>query len=133
VEIRIAYKAGVPVASVFTLRFRDTVYYQYGCSDKKFNELGATPLLLWKSISDAKSNGATAFDLGRTESDNAGLIAFRNHWVSPLQELACWKFPNSPNEMAKLEWKLELMKQVFSSMPNRWLTFTGRLLYPHIG
>lgn len=133
VEIRIAYKGEVPIASVLTLRFKDTVYYKYGCSDTKFNHLGVRSFLLWKSISEAKSNGATAFDLGRTELGNAGLIAFKNHWVRPLQELVYWKFPNSPTEMAKFEWKLKLMKRVFSSMPNRWLTFTGRLLYPHIG
>jgi hypothetical protein len=133
VEIRIAYKAEVPIASVLTLRFRDTVYYQCGCFNREFDDPGATSLLLWNSISDAKSNGATAFELGRTESDNAGLIALKNHWVRPLQELAHWTFPNSPTEMAKFEWKLKLMKRVFSSMPKRWSTFAGRLLYPHIG
>jgi hypothetical protein len=133
VEIRIAHKGEVPVASVLTLRFKDTVYYQYGCSDTKFDHLGARPFLLWKSILQARSEGATAFDLGRTELDNAGLVEFKNHWVRPLQELVYWRFPNSPAEMAKSEWKLKLMKRVLASMPNRWWTLTGRLLYPHIG
>jgi CelD/BcsL family acetyltransferase involved in cellulose biosynthesis len=93
VEIRIVRNAEVPIAAVLTLRFRDTVYYKYGCSDTKFHHLGARPFLLWKSIAEAKSNGATVFDLGRTELGNAGLIAFKNHWVRPLQELVSWKFP----------------------------------------
>ena len=132
-EIRIAYKEEIPIAAILTLRFRDTVYYKYGCSNTKFNHLGATPFLLWRSISEAKSNGATEFDLGRTESGNPGLIAFKNKWVREPQELLYWKFPDSPTEMARFEWKLRLMKKVFSSMPNRLLTVTGRLLYPHIG
>jgi len=43
------------------------VYYKYGCSDQKFNNLGGTPFLLWKTIAEAKSKGATEFDLGRSE------------------------------------------------------------------
>jgi Acetyltransferase (GNAT) domain len=132
-EIRIAYKDEVPIASVLTLRFKKAVYYKYGCSDAKFNHLGGMPLLLWKSICDAKSKGATVFDLGRTESGNAGLITFKNHWVHPPRELVYWKFPDSTTEMAGAEWKLKLVKRAFSSMPNRLLTFAGRLLYPHIG
>jgi hypothetical protein len=133
VGIRIAYTGEVPIASVFTLRFKDTVYYQHACSDAKFDHLGARGFLLRKSVSEAKSGGATAFDVGRTELDHAGLVELKNHWIRPLQELVHWRFPNSPTEMAKFEWKLKLMKRVLSSMPNRWLTFTGRLLYPHIG
>jgi lipid II:glycine glycyltransferase (peptidoglycan interpeptide bridge formation enzyme) len=132
-EIRIAYKEDAPIASILTLRFRDMVYYKYGCSDTKFNHLGATPLLLWKSITEAKSNGATVFDLGRTELANTGLITFKNHWACKPQGLLYWKFPSSPTEMASFEWKLRLMKRVFSLMPNRVLTLTGKFLYPHIG
>jgi hypothetical protein len=77
-QIRTAYKNDIPIASILTLRFRNTVYYKYGCSNTQFNHLGATPFLLWRAIWGAKSNGATEFDLGRTEMDNAGLIAFKN-------------------------------------------------------
>jgi hypothetical protein len=132
-EIRTAYKNDIPIASILTLRFRNTVYYKYGCSDAQFNHLGATPFLLWRAIWDAKSNGATEFDLGRTEMGNAGLIAFKNKWAPGPQTLTYWKFPGSLADSVRFEWKVKVLKGVFSLMPSRLLTATGRFLYPHIG
>ena len=54
-EIRLAYQNETPIAAILTLRFRDIVYYKYGCSDARFNKFGAMPWLLWKAISAAKS------------------------------------------------------------------------------
>lgn len=133
VEIRTAYKNDAPVASILTLRHRRVVYYKYGCSDARFNYLGATPLLLWRAMCEANSQGATEFDLGRTEMSNAGLISFKNKWAPEPQALTSWKFPGSPSDFLKFERKVKLLKEVFSLMPSRLLTVTGRLLYPHIG
>jgi Acetyltransferase (GNAT) domain len=132
-EIRIAYKAGAPVASILTLRFRDTTYYKYGGSDAKFQYLGTMPFLLWNAIAEAKSGGATVFDFGRTHPNDAGLMAFKNKWVPDPRPLVYWKFPTSPAEAARREWKVNLAKRVFSYMPDRLLTVAGRLIYPHIG
>ena len=131
--IRIAYKDETAIAAILTLRFRDTVYYKYGCSDAQFNNLGATPFLLWRAISEAKINGATEFDLGRTELNNAGLVAFKNKWAPETQTLTYWKFPGTLADSVRLDWKLKVVKGVFSLMPSRLLTMTGRFLYPHIG
>jgi hypothetical protein len=132
-EIRAAYKDDIPVASILTLRFRDTVYFKYGCSNSQFHHLGATPFLLWRAICEAKSNGATGFDFGRTEIGNAGLIAFKNKWAPEPQSLTYWKFPGSLADSVRFDWKLKVLKRAFSLMPSRLLTATGRLLYPHIG
>jgi len=132
-QIRTAYKDETPIASILTLQFRSTVYYKYGCSNTRFNNLGATPFLLWRAILDAKNNGATEFDLGRTELNNVGLIAFKNKWVPETQTLTYWKFPGTLADSIQLDWKLKVVKGVFSLMPSRLLTATGRFLYPHIG
>jgi hypothetical protein len=131
-QIRLAYQDKIPVAGILTLRFRNTIYYKYGCSDPRFNQLGATPWLLWKAISAAKSTGALGFDLGRTEAGNEGLLTFKNHWVSQPQKLQYWKFPDTHVPVAA-GWKLRLAKRVFSYMPDRLLTITGNLIYRHIG
>jgi Acetyltransferase (GNAT) domain len=132
-EIRLVYKDETPVAGILTLQFRNTVYYKYGCSDAKFNRLGATPWLLWKAIASAKSNGAAEFDLGRTEQGNEGLLTFKNHWVSQPKRLLYWKFPGSRSPVSAGGWKLRLAKLIFSCMPDRLLTITGNLIYRHIG
>jgi len=132
-EIRVAYKQGIPVSSILTLRFKDTLYYKYGCSDVRFNSLGATPWLLWRAIAAAKSEGATLFDLGRTEEGNPGLLAFKNHWDPQPRQLLYWRYPETPSLHAPGRWKTRMAKGAFSVMPLGVLKAAGRLLYRHIG
>jgi hypothetical protein len=132
-KIHIACQDETPVAGILTLRFRNTVYYKYGCSDAQFNRLGAIPWLLWKAIAAAKLGGAVQFDLGRTEVGNLGLLTFKNHWVPQPQQLQYWKFPHSSAPISENGWKLRLAKRIFSCMPERLLTVTGNLIYRHIG
>jgi len=132
-EIRLACKEGVPVSSILTLRFRDTLYYKYGCSDVRFNSLGATPWLLWRAIAAAKSDGATEFDLGSTEEENSGLLTFTDHWAPQPRHLIYWRSPETPSLDPAGRWKMELAKRAFSIMPVGVLRVAGRLLYRHIG
>jgi lipid II:glycine glycyltransferase (peptidoglycan interpeptide bridge formation enzyme) len=133
VQIRLAYKNRLPIAAVLTLRFRNTVYYKYGCSDVRFNSLGATPFLLWMTIQESKAVGAEDFNLGRSESDNEGLIVFKNHWAKGPTPLTYWRFPASDIFASRAAWKLRMAKRVFARMPDNVLVATGRLIYRHIG
>jgi lipid II:glycine glycyltransferase (peptidoglycan interpeptide bridge formation enzyme) len=132
-EIRAAYKNEIPIASIMTLRFRDTAYYKYGCSNARFHNLGVIPFLFWGAIRAAKSSGATEFDFGRTELENPGLITFKNKWARNPREITYWRFPGSPADSVRARWGVKLLKPVFSLMPNRLLAAAGRFLYPHIG
>src|ERR1700732_958902 len=130
-EIRLAYKDRTAIAAILTLRFRSVVYYKYGCSDARFNKFGAIPWLLWREIEAGKSNGANQFDMGRTQEDNAGLLAFKNHWVPQPERLVYRKFPKSSAVGSNDRWKLQMAKRIFSYMPDRLLMITGRLIYRH--
>jgi Acetyltransferase (GNAT) domain len=133
-EIRLAYQSETPIAAILTLRFKDIVYYKYGCSDARFNKFGAIPWLLWNAIAAAKSCGANEFDMGRTEENNAGLLAFKNHWDPNPKQLVYWRFPDGSHSFDSVDdWKLKMAKRAFSHMPSGLLTITGKLLYRHIG
>ncbi len=132
-EIRIAYKNNRPIAAILTLRFRNISYFKYGCSDAQFNNLGATPWLLWHAIVAAKSSGALEFDMGRTEEENTGLLAFKDHWVPIHRRLIYWRYPDAPSLDVAEGWKLKMAKRFFSHMPSRLLALSGKLLYRHIG
>src|SRR5271156_3466800 len=118
-EIRIAYKDGTPAAAILTLRFRDILYYKYGCSDARLHKLGATPWLLWNAISAAKLTGAGEFDMGRTEEGNAGLLTFKNHWVPAPRQLMYWNYPEISGFRPVAGWKMKLAKRAFSIMPRK--------------
>ena len=133
IEFRVAYRYTAPIAAILTFQFRDTVVYKNGCSDEKFNHLGATPWLLWRAISAAKSQAFAKFDFGRTEENNHGLLAFKNHWVAQPLPLIYWRFPGGFAQDSHRDWKLGLAQKAFSRMPTSILRAAGKLMYRHIG
>jgi len=79
-KIRVASKDGVAVASILTLSHKKTMIYKYGCSNVAFNNLGGTSLLFWRTIQEAKDRGFEELELGRSDVDNLGLVAFKERW-----------------------------------------------------
>jgi hypothetical protein len=132
-EIRVAYKDDAPAAAILTLRFRDVLYYKYGCSDERLHKLGATPWLFWNAISAAKLSGANEFDMGRTEEGNAGLLTFKNHWVPTPEPLVYWSYPETSAVGSVEGWKMKTAIRIFSIMPRKLMALTGSLVYRHIG
>jgi hypothetical protein len=132
-ELRLAYKGTLPIAALLILRFRNTIYYKYGCSNSKFHNFGAMSALFWRTIQESKTAGFEQFDLGRTEIQNTGLIAFKNHWAHEPTPLSYWRYPCPDSPTMDENWKLRVLKRACARMPNRLLAFTGRLMYRHIG
>jgi Acetyltransferase (GNAT) domain len=132
-ELRLAYQERTPIAAILILRFRDTAFYKYGCSDARYKHLGVMPLLLWMAVKESKSWGAKEFSLGRTDVGNAGLIVFKNHWARESKSLTYWRYPGPISLELKERWRVRALKRIFGVMPARVLAATGRLLYPHIG
>ena len=133
VKIRIASKDGRPIASIVTLSFKDVLVYKYGCSDERFHNLGGMHLLLWNAIQEAKRNGAREFDLGRTDSDNLGLITFKNRWGASRSQLAYWRYPARRAPAAATRWRMKVSKKIFAHLPDRFLIAAGKMLHKHIG
>jgi CelD/BcsL family acetyltransferase involved in cellulose biosynthesis len=132
-EIRMAYKNDVPVATILSLRFRDVTYYKYAASDSAFNQLGAGPWLLWRAIAAAKQAGSSQFDLGRSDEGHAGLLTFKGRWGSRETPLTYWRCC-SPDHSPAAEIKMmETGQRVFALMPEAVLKLVGRFSYRHIG
>src|SRR5207249_9061315 len=108
-KLRIASKAGQPIASIVTLSFKDVLVYKYGCSDERFHNLGGMQLLLWNALQDGKGTGAREFDLGRSAYGNAGLITFKDRCGAARSQLIYWRHPTcigpitAPGQITKLD------------------------------
>ncbi len=135
--IRVAFHEKRPVASILTIRHKDTLVYKYGGSDPRFNPLGSMHLLLWGAIRDARAAGLRCFDFGRTEADQAGLITFKKRWGSVQSELMYSRYgsPESVSEVFESgeSWKSRLAKGILAHMPPSVLSLAGRALYRHVG
>jgi lipid II:glycine glycyltransferase (peptidoglycan interpeptide bridge formation enzyme) len=130
VTIRIARKAGRPVAGIMTVRSGPRVLYKYGGSDATFHPAGGVQALLWRAIEAARAQGAEALDLGRSDRDQPGLLAFKDRWGSDRMALTYYRYPARPSVARR---GLGAARPVFGRMPAGLLDLAGRLLYRHVG
>ncbi|MEO5630641.1 MAG: GNAT family N-acetyltransferase [Nitrospiraceae bacterium] len=131
--IRVASKAGRPVAGILTISHGKKMVYKYGGSDAHFNSLGGTPMLFWQAIKEAKQAGAEELDLGRSDIDNPGLIAFKGRWSAECSTLTTWRAPMVASSPRLERLKVRCAREVFARLPDSLLTMAGRILYRHIG
>jgi hypothetical protein len=130
--IRLALtKDGQPAAGILTLMHRDRMVYKYGGSDVGLNALGGVPWLFWKAIEDAKARGAVELDLGRSDTDNVGLIAFKEHLGATGQPLTYWRAPAAAAR-AGGGWTSRMARRAFAKLPGPLQRTAGRLLYRHL-
>lgn len=135
VTIHLLSKGDTPVSSILTLRHKDVLTYKYGCSDSAFSSLGGTPLLFWNAIQLAKADGIEYFDLGRSDSEDPGLIAFKDHLGARSSELVYLRSPApSQPSSAFLPPKVKAFaQQTLIRLPDPLFSGLGQLLYRHIG
>jgi hypothetical protein len=131
--IRIASKAGEPVAGILTLSHGNQLVYKYGASNADFNNLGGTAMLFWKAIKEAKEAGIEWLDFGRSDLDNPGLIAFKGHWGAECVPLNTWQSPAYIASPRRERLKMLCARELFARMPESLSVLAGRLLYRHIG
>jgi len=132
-KIRLVSKDGRPVASILTLCYKDALVYKYGCSDHEFNNLGGMQLLLWNTIRDAKQNNLSELDMGRTDYNNPGLVAFKDRWGTHRDELTYFRYPIGYSRRNSHTRPNAVSKYICSHVPSRVLARAGRALYKHMG
>ena len=130
-KIRVASKDDLPIASILTLAHKKSLVYKYGCSDERFHKFGGMAFLFWNAIQEAKDLGCEEFDMGRSDSDNAGLVAFKGHWGAVGVPLRYWTYPVRPAAKSS-SMRKTIVERVVSITPEFALRITGRLLYPHM-
>jgi CelD/BcsL family acetyltransferase involved in cellulose biosynthesis len=132
-KIHVASKDGQPIASIITLRYRYTLVYKYGCSDPRLHNLGGVALLFWRAIQEAKQEGLQEFDFGRSDTDNPGLVTFKDHWGTTRSMLTYLRYPARISPTTGERHGMQLARRVLARAPDGILRLAGKLLYKHIG
>ena len=136
-QIRVAYHSARPIAAILTLRHKDTLVYKYGCSDTDHNNLGGTQLLFWQAIQDARHKRLKVFDLGRTDSNNGGLITFKDRWGATRSALTYSRLTVTPPAAAVEHHEPRtfgrIARAVLPYVPDRLFALAGNILYKHVG
>lgn len=131
--VYVARKGAVPIAAILTIAFRDTLTYKYGGSDARHHALGAMPLLFWRAIERAQAAGVRMLDLGRSDLDQPGLVAFKEHLGATPRELTYYTFPRAPRRDAAPGMLTRAARQLLARLPDPALDLTGRIVYRHLG
>jgi lipid II:glycine glycyltransferase (peptidoglycan interpeptide bridge formation enzyme) len=132
--IHMVSKGDTPIASILTLTHKDVIVYKYGCSDASFSNLGGTPYLFWTVIQQAKEVGLREFDLGRSDYEDDGLIAFKGHLGAIATNLTYLRSsPLKPRRSASKSGTASLMRYTISRLPDPLLAGIGNILYRHMG
>ena len=133
-QIRLVRKDETPMAAILSLRHRSTMVYKYGCSDEKFHHFGVMPFLFWRLIEESKALGIERIDFGRSDLDRPSLSAFKDKFGTTKRLLTYYRYNGvSRKQGAGAAWTAQVMRQVFSVLPDAVLSKGGRLLYRHMG
>jgi Acetyltransferase (GNAT) domain len=131
--IRFARMDGRTIAAILTLQHEKSVYYKYGASTASLHKLGAVPLLIWHTIQDAIDNGLEELDMGRSDCENSGLIAFKERWAAKRSTLSYLRFPpNAPQRVGNSRWSRNLSRGACRFAPDKCLAAIGAFSYRHI-
>lgn len=132
-KVRVAYAGRRPIAAILTLADAHAMTFKYGASDARFHPLGGVQMLLWRAMQDALGRGCLAFDFGRSEIDNAGLIAFKEHWGATGKPLNYRYYPARASGRNLYRAGRRLARTFAPLAPDWLLTSIGRAVYPHLG
>jgi hypothetical protein len=133
VTIRVLSRDDRPIASILTLFYKSTLVYKYGCSDARFHSLGGMPLLFWRAIQEGKHWGAWEFDLGRSEIDNPGLVAFKEHLGAARSRLAYLRLGRRESTGASRRREMQVFRRMLAQLPSPIAQALGIVLYRHMG
>jgi CelD/BcsL family acetyltransferase involved in cellulose biosynthesis len=132
-QIRVASKEGSAIAAILTLRHKNALVYKYGCSDSAFQNLGGIQFLLWKAILEAKALGLDQLDFGRSDTDNLGLITFKDRWGAKSGELKYPRWSRKGSRSPSTNHSRGIIKHVVGALPDSVMQVAGKLLYRHVG
>jgi hypothetical protein len=131
-KIRVIAKEGQPIASIVTVRHKARLVYKYGGSDARFHSLGAMPLLFWRTVEDAKELGLEELDLGRSDLDDKGLIAFKDHLGAIRSTVDYYRYPPRSARRSIVSEAL-FAPRLYAHCPTPLLSAVGKFLYRHVG
>jgi hypothetical protein len=85
------------------------------------------------TINEGKSEGCERLDMGRSDSENEGLIRFKDRWGSYKSELTYWRLLAKCSKRSTRRQGIEFAKKLFGYAPGPLQIEVGNVLYKHLG
>ncbi|TKB23221.1 peptidoglycan bridge formation glycyltransferase FemA/FemB family protein [Desulfopila sp. IMCC35006] len=130
----LARHQGKVVAGALCFQFGDKAIYKYAASDKRFQNLRANNLILWKALDYYSQQGFCSFNLGRTDKGHEGLRQFKSGWGAKETTINYYRYffqhQRSTTTVPTVD---GYHTNVFKKLPLPILKIMGKIFYKHIG
>jgi hypothetical protein len=125
---------GAAIAANVYFTFGDQMIYKYGASDRAFQYLRASNLVMWEAIRWGCDHGYRTLCFGRTEPDNKGLRQFKAGWGAREHLIKYYRYDLQKDVVVKTPAAVKpSYHKIFSKLPIPVLNMLGSILYRHMG
>jgi CelD/BcsL family acetyltransferase involved in cellulose biosynthesis len=123
------------VAASLSLRYGGGFVLEYSGEADGMRQSGASQLLYWEVLREACAAGCASFSLGRTSKGNSGLLAYKDHWTSEVEDLRVYTMPVAAGrESGGGGWSSNaVLRWVFRRAPDPVVRRLGSFCYRHWG
>ena len=134
-QILLAEYEGHTIAGMVLFAAGTTVRYAYGASDEQYLHLAPNNLLMYTAMTWGCTHGYSELDMGRTASDNEGLMEFKRRWGATQTPLPYYYYPRMDGLAATSEQsrKFRLLTTCWRKLPLQVAGPLGGHLYRHLG
>jgi lipid II:glycine glycyltransferase (peptidoglycan interpeptide bridge formation enzyme) len=134
-ELLLAEHQGKTIAGTLLFKFRDSYYYHFAASSKRFLTLRPNHLLLWVAIKQAHEEGYKYFNFGRSDADQTGLVFFKRRWGTKEYSLVNYFYPvvRGLGAMGNQSFSYRLATQILKRSPASLLKVGSNLFSKHLG
>ncbi|MRR55338.1 MAG: GNAT family N-acetyltransferase [Deltaproteobacteria bacterium] len=122
------------ISGAVYFHFNGQAFYKYGASNRIYQELRASNLVMWEAINWYSAKGFHTFCFGRTDTDATGLRQFKNGWGAEEWTIKYYRYaPGKERFLGTSEPSRERGYGIFTRMPLPMLLLAGRVMYRHMG
>lgn len=135
-DFLMAEKDGRAIAGLMVFKYKDRVSAEISVSDTNSQQFSPNHLLFWEAMKEARDEGFTVFDFGRTAPGNTTLMAFKNRWGTEVSEMPNYYFPPRISSRVTQREKspaYRLISRICRNAPDPILMRLGEFIYGHLG
>jgi hypothetical protein len=132
--VALGYVEGKAAAGNVYFHFGRQASYKYGASDKRYQSLRASNLVMWEAIKRFCGEGFKSLCFGRTEPENDGLRQFKRGWGTEEHPIHYFRYDLRQSAYVTGKQRGEpRYTGLFRVTPAPVLNVIGSLLYKHVG
>ncbi|ABL00471.1 lipid II:glycine glycyltransferase FemX [Pelobacter propionicus] len=133
-KVVLASHQGEVIAGAVFFHLGDQVLYKYGASNRRYQNLRASNLVIWEAIRWYAEKGFRSLCLGRTDFENTGLRQFKNGWGGQEHIIFYYRInPTKERFLAENQSSTQRSYWLFRKLPVRLSELVGKILYRHVG